>query len=46
MSQNKTREDDGEAGGDTSVSLGHEDDTWSKGIIGKNGSVGFVLENA
>ena len=29
MSQNSTREDDGEAGGDTSVSLGHEDDTWS-----------------
>ena len=29
MSQNSTREDDGEAGGDTSVSLGHEHDTWS-----------------
>ena len=29
MSQNSKREDDGTAGGDTSVFLGHEDDTWS-----------------
>ena len=29
MFQNRNREDDGAAGGDTSVSFGHEDDTWS-----------------
>ena len=29
MSQNSNPEDRGAAGGDTSVSLGHEDDTWS-----------------
>ena len=29
MSKNRNLEDRGAAGGDTSVSLGHEDDTWS-----------------
>ena len=29
MSQNSNPEDHGDACGDTSVSLGHEDDTWS-----------------